>query len=301
MKEFLKKVIQRGMNENVALAEKLAGGLPGLLLEAESVAHTFMKGVHGRRRVGQGESFWQFRPFQPGDMRRDIDWRQSAKRGEAYIRQMEWEASQTVWLYRDASPSMDYRAYKNILRKKDYAEVLLLALVIVILNGGEQVSLLGTDLAPQTHYNAINRIADYLPTQKHLAETGRAVAARSNVVIISDFFFPIENLHAFCEKLALRGCVGHLVQIYDPSEKTLPFKGRMKFYDPEKSGAAPIDVQQVEAIAEEYQQRFLAHQEKLATTARMLGWKFTPVMTGQKIEMVLSGLYDDLSAKKGGG
>lgn len=295
----MKKTQQRDMNENIALAEKLAGGLPGLLLEAEKVAHTFMKGVHGRRRVGQGESFWQFRPFQPGDQRRDIDWRQTAKRGEAFVRQMEWEASQTVWLYRDATESMNYRAYRNLLRKKDYAEVLLLALAIVILNGGEQVSLLGTDLAPQTHYNAIQRIADYLPVQKHLVEAGRAVAARSGAVLISDFYYPVETLVAFCEKLALRGVAGHLVQVYDPSEKDLPFKGRMKFYDIEGAGAEPVDIPQVEAVAEEYRRRFVAHQEKLANAAQTIGWKFTSVPTSERLEVVLSRLYDDLAVKKG--
>src|ERR1035437_10591865 len=99
---------------NLSRAGQMAGSL-GLLLEAEKVAHSFMKGVHGRRRVGTGEAVWQFRPWQPGDARRDIDWRQTAKRDEAFVRQTEWEAAQTVWLYRDASASMDFGI------KKDYA------------------------------------------------------------------------------------------------------------------------------------------------------------------------------------
>jgi uncharacterized protein (DUF58 family) len=284
---------------NIAEAERLAGKLPGLLLEAEKVAHTFMKGVHGRRRVGQGESFWQFRPFQQGDQRRDIDWRQTAKRGEAFVRQMEWEASQTLWLYRDATESMNYRGYKNLPSKKDYAEILLLALALVTLNGGEQVSLLGTDLAPQTNYNAIQRIFEYLPVQKHLVEEGRPVNARSEIVLISDFYTPVPQLAVFCEKLAHRGVHGALVQVYDPSEKTLPFKGRMKFYDIEGPNTPPVDIPQVEAVAEEYARRFLEHQEKLSDLARSLGWKFFHVMTSERHETVLSRLYDLLAVKKG--
>src|SRR4051812_10756069 len=122
--------------DNLLHAGLLAGHLPGLLLEAEKVAHSFMRGTHGRRRVGGGESFWQFRPWQAGDSSRDIDWRQTAKRGDAFVRQTEWEAAQTVWLYRDASASMEYHG------KKDYAEILLLALAMVLLNGGEQAGLL---------------------------------------------------------------------------------------------------------------------------------------------------------------
>ena len=290
---------QDDSHKNLAGAERLAGTLPGLLLEAEKVAHTFMKGVHGRRRVGQGESFWQFRPYQPGDQRRDIDWRQTAKRGEAYIRQMEWEASQTAWLYRDATESMNYRGYKNLPTKKDYAETLLLALAIVILNGGEQVSLLGTDLAPQTSYNSIQRIFEYMPVQKHLAETGRAVAARSEVVLFSDFYYPVAQLSAFCEKLALRGVSGSLLQVFDPSEKALPFKGRIKFYDIEAPGAQPMDIPQVEAVAEEYARKFAEHQEKLAAMAKSIGWKFSAAMTSEPQQTVLARLYDDLSVKKG--
>lgn len=284
--------------DNLGAAEHIAGKLPGLLLEAERVAHTFMKGLHGRRRVGQGESFWQFRQYQPGDQRRDIDWRQSAKRDDAFIRQMEWEASQTAWLWRDASESMNYRGYKNLPLKKDYAEVLLMALCIMILNGGEQVSLLGTDLAPQTNYNSIQRIYEYLKVQKTLHQQGRPVGARSEVVLISDFFWPMEELHSFCGGLARRGIQGSLVQVNCPSEKTLPFKGRMKFYDIENGKAPPLDIQQVEAVREEYERKFIEHQNKLAAAAKSWGWHFNSVYTNEKPEDALFKLYENLAVKK---
>lgn len=285
-------------HDNLAKAERLAGNLPGLLLEADRVAHTFMKGLHGRRRVGQGEAFWQFRQYQPGDQPRDVDWRQSAKRDEVFIRQREWEASQTVWLYRDATESMDYRGYKNLPTKKEYAEVLLLALAIVALNGGEQVSLLGTNLAPQTAYNSIQRIFEVLPQQRSLSRQGRPVTARSQTVLISDFYFPPEELLAFAEPLAARNVKGALVQVYCPSEKTLPFKGRMKFYDIEAAGGEPVIIPQVEAVREEYERRFAAHQEKLRQIAASIGWHFAAVDTSERPETVLHSLYDALAVKK---
>ncbi len=290
---------------NLSKAGQLAGDL-GLLLEAEKVAHSFMKGVHGRRRVGTGEAFWQFRPWQPGDARRDIDWRQSAKRdgarapgsnlavehGGAFVRQTEWEATQTVWLYRDASTSMAFGV------KKDYAETLLLALGIVLLNGGEQVGLLGTDLAPQTGYPSIQRLHEMLPAQIHLAERGRPVAGRSHVVLISDFYFPVEGLAEFCEKLAVRHVSGTLVQVFDPAEQSLPYEGRIKFEDIEGQDTDPLDVPQVEAIREEYTQRFIAHQKALEDMARGFGWAFEKFSTDVKPEAALSQLYDVLSVKK---
>ncbi len=74
-------------------AEALAANLPPLLVEAERVAATVAQGVHGRRRVGQGETFWQFRHYEPGDQPQLIDWRQSAKSDQVFVRELEWEAA----------------------------------------------------------------------------------------------------------------------------------------------------------------------------------------------------------------
>jgi len=297
---------------NLSKAGNVAGGL-NLLLEAEKVAHSFMKGVHGRRRVGTGEAFWQFRPWQPGDARRNIDWRQTAKREDAFVRQTEWEAAQTVWLYRDASASMDFTSTSQRhpalvagsmdagtspawrVSKKDYAEILLLALGIALLNGGEQVGLLGTDLAPQTGYPSIQRLFEMLPAQKQLAETGRPIAARSHVLLISDFYFPVETLEEFCERLAARHVTGTLVQIFDPAETTLPYAGRVKFEDME--GPENLDIDQVNAIREEYTQKFIAHQKSLNDMAHGLGWGFEKFSTDVSPEKALLQLYEGLVRK----
>src|SRR5487761_2238504 len=103
------------MRATTRRAEALGATLPPLLVAAERVATTVAQGVHGRRRVGQGESFWQFRRFVAGDPVNRIDWRQSAKSGRPapdgwFIRETEWEAAQTVCLWRDASSSMRWRS-----------------------------------------------------------------------------------------------------------------------------------------------------------------------------------------------
>jgi uncharacterized protein (DUF58 family) len=71
-------------------AEVLADRLPPLLVAAERVAATVAQGVHGRRRVGVGDTFWQFRPYQPGDSTNRIDWRQSARSTQLFMRDQEW-------------------------------------------------------------------------------------------------------------------------------------------------------------------------------------------------------------------
>ncbi len=78
-------------------AQSLAARLPELMLEALRVANTVAHGIHGRRRPGTGETFWQFRQFQGGDAATVIDWRRSASSDTLYVREREWEASHTFW------------------------------------------------------------------------------------------------------------------------------------------------------------------------------------------------------------
>lgn len=284
-------------DNNLQAATRISSHLPGLLLDAERVAHTFMRGVHGRRKVGQGETFWQFRPYQPGDASRDIDWRQTAKRDETFTRQLEWEASQTVWLYRDASASMDYTSSPKWRSKKDYAEILLLALSIIALAGGEQVALLGTDLKPQAHDRAIERVYEYLPRQSALSEGVRPVAAGGQVILLGDFYMPPEQLAQFCSGLAQRRVSGLLVQICDPAEETLPFHGRVRFHDAENPDAGET-IPDVDAVRAAYIERFLAHRAAIAEMTQQLGWHFAALRTDEAPEAALTRLHDILLAKR---
>ena len=61
-------------------AERISGTLPPLLVEADRLATGLVTGVHGRRRAGMGETFWQYRAAHPGDPFSLIDWRRSSVR-----------------------------------------------------------------------------------------------------------------------------------------------------------------------------------------------------------------------------
>ncbi|HLJ01279.1 MAG TPA: DUF58 domain-containing protein, partial [Bradyrhizobium sp.] len=84
----------------------LAASLPRLVLEARRIAANVIHGLHGRRRAGAGESFWQYRRFVSGEPAQRVDWRRSARDDHLYVREQEWEAAHTVWLWPDRSPSM---------------------------------------------------------------------------------------------------------------------------------------------------------------------------------------------------
>ena len=53
--------------------------MPRLILEARRIAATVIHGLHGRKRAGPGENFWQYRRFLSGEPARRVDWRRSAR------------------------------------------------------------------------------------------------------------------------------------------------------------------------------------------------------------------------------
>src|SRR6201992_4454370 len=105
------------------------------MVQAAPLGASGTLGVHGRRRAVMGESFWQFRRYASHDSSAAIDWRQSAKSQHIFVREREWEAAQTVWFWRDASPGMQFKSGK--ISKRARADLLLLALASLLVRGGE--------------------------------------------------------------------------------------------------------------------------------------------------------------------
>jgi uncharacterized protein (DUF58 family) len=282
-------------------AEGLAAVLPPLLVAAERIAATVAPGVHGRRRVGPGETFWQFRRYQPGDSRTRIDWRQSAKADPLFVREMEWSAAQSVWLWRDGSPSMRYRSGKELPLKLERAELLALAVVALLIRGGERVALLGDPATPASGRAALNRLAltlargdaaggipaDSLPPAQPLPR-------HAHLVLIGDFLSPLPALAARLRSFAERGVHGHLLQVLDPAERALPFLGRIRFEGMESEGETLLS--RVETVRQDYQDRLARHCDGLAAIARSLGWTFAATTTDRSPQSALLALYLRLSA-----
>jgi uncharacterized protein (DUF58 family) len=154
-------------------AEALGARLPPLMVAAQRVAETVAAGAHGRRRVGLGESFWQFRPYQTGDTIERIDWRQSAKGDRLYIRETEWAAAQTVWLWRDAAPGMSYSSARGLPTKRERAELLLMALASLLVRGGERIALLGGGRLPASGKAALGAVLAGLARETPLTAANR--------------------------------------------------------------------------------------------------------------------------------
>ncbi|MEE9544904.1 MAG: DUF58 domain-containing protein [Rhodospirillales bacterium] len=282
-------------------AEELAAGLPPLLVAAERVAATVSQGVHGRRRVGQGETFWQFRRYQPGDSTQSIDWRQSAKSQPLYVRETEWEAAQSVWLWRDASPSMRYRSAGGHPAKIHRADLLLLALASLLARGGEHVALLGSRHPPAAGRAALTRLAALIgETVKDDPDEAPAslpdyqfLPCHARLVLIGDFLSPLPEIGSTIGAFTDIGVGGHLVQVLDPAEEILPFSGRVRFVGPEKEGE--VLVGRVETTRQDYRAEMAAHQRGLHALARQARWTLTVHRTDRSAETALLPLFLTLS------
>ena len=162
-------------------ADGLSAGLPPLMVEADHLAASVSLGVHGRRRAGMGESFWQFRRYASPDSSSAIDWRQSAKSQHIFVREREWEAAQTVWFWRDASANMDFKS--GAVSKRARADLLLLALASLLVRGGERVGFMGMDGMPAASRLALTRIGRALFGPGDAALPPKAPLVRGNQLV----------------------------------------------------------------------------------------------------------------------
>lgn len=277
---FLQRRSGQPQGQVMALEQEATGlvdRMPELLMEADHIASTVAHGIHGRRRAGTGETFWQFRQFEQSDSAQLIDWRRSASSDALYIREREWEAAHTIHLWPDISPSMNFRSHLAPVSKRDRALVLMLASAELLVRGGERVALLAMT-RPSASRKAATHIAETIAThaQAPVIKKSRPpktqLSRYSGLILFSDFLAPIEATRERMEHLAASGTVGHMVQVLDPAEETLPYSGRTEFFGP--SGRERWVADRVEALRPRYQARFAAHREAVSELARRFGWSF---------------------------
>ncbi|MBI2718844.1 MAG: DUF58 domain-containing protein [Rhizobiales bacterium] len=255
-------------------AARASGALPPLLVEAERVAATVILGIHGRKRAGPGENFWQYRPYSFGDSVTRVDWHKSARSDRVFIRENEWEAANTLWLWASPAPSMNYSSHLSQVSKRDRANLLALALASLALRAHERVGLIGAPEAPGYSRAILLKLAERL-----IGAAGPPLPAPSRpprlagAVLIGDFFETPEALAAAFAPLAEARVAGHLVQVTDPAEETLPWSGRVEFR--EIGGPRQFLAGKAEALREAYGERLAAHRDALRQLAARLGWTFT--------------------------
>ncbi len=241
----------------------LAATMPRLILEARRIAATVIHGLHGRRRAGPGENFWQYRRFVSGEPASRVDWRRSARDDHLYVREQEWEAAHTVWLWPDRSPSMMFKSSLAQDTKLERVLVIAFALSEVLIEGGERIGIPGL-MRPTASRNVVEKMAQAMVHDSAVRASlppSFSPSPLAEIVVLSDLWSPIEDVHRTIAQLSASGAHGHVVQIIDPAEETFPYAGRIEFIEPEGAGA--VTAGRAETWRADYEARIARHRDEI--------------------------------------
>ncbi len=274
--------------------EVLSQALPPLLVRAEKVAASIILGVHGRKTAGTGESFWQYRAYSFGDSTQRVDWHRSARSDQVYIRENEWESANTLWVWANTGPRMDYTSHLSKTSKLDRAQLIAVAMASLAMRGHERVGAIGSPRAAAHGRAALLRVAEYVAEKRNTPlPTSAARQRRAAALLVSDFLDPIVDVRRSWTVLAEAGLKGHVVQIADPAEETLPFDGRNEFLGLDTSSS--YLARKTENLRSAYEKAYAEHRQTLRELARSLGWTFTVHRTDEAATRCLLPLYTHIS------
>ncbi len=283
-------------NQSELRARKLGDALPPLVVRAERIAASVLQGSHGLRRAGVGETFWAYRPYGFGDSTQRIDWRKSAKTEEPFIKENEWQTANTLWLWVDLGKRMNFMSHLATEPKRLQAEVIGLALAGLSLRAHERVGLLGTSARAAIGRDVLAKLALAMASGNDGAiPQPNNLQRRSTALIISDFLDEPEKITKALGQIAETGMRGHLVQVTDPAEESLPYSGRMDFLG--------LDVQQrfkagkAQNLREDYIKAFTDQRAAVQFAAKKLGFSFHVHHTNNSLSATILRLYQRMSVK----
>ncbi|MEX1083089.1 MAG: DUF58 domain-containing protein [Xanthobacteraceae bacterium] len=284
------------VNRASGQGRSLAAAMPRLMLEARRIAATLIHGLHGRRRAGSGETFWQYRRFVSGEPAQRVDWRRSARDEHLYVREQEWEAAHTVWIWPDRSPSMQFLSHLADDSKLERTLVVAFALAEILVEGGERVGIPGL-MRPSASRNVIDKMAEAIfhdPAERASLPPSFAPSPLAEVVMLSDLWTPIAEVRKTIAQLSASGARGHVVQIVDPAEEAFPYSGRVEFVEPEGAGA--ITAGRAETWRADYGKRIERHRAEIRAETDRLGWSFSIHRTDRPASELLLALHARMGA-----
>lgn len=253
------------MQQNLRDAESLTARMPHLILEARKLATHIQMGLHGRKKAGIGEEFWQYRPLNIGEDMKRIDWRRSARDNHLSVRERELEVAQRLALTPDLSLSMTY----GTPQKRDCAVILTLALAHILVEGGEKVQL-ANFTKPLSSRHIMNEFAQRLLTHETDLTKPQDANPKAEAIVLGDSFSPLESFEKLFSSSPQKG---HLLIINAAEEETYPFFGRVLFEEFEDN--LKFEVGKAETLKQGYLAKLKAHRDALRALCRKYGWSLT--------------------------
>jgi uncharacterized protein (DUF58 family) len=279
------------------LTPELLYALRNLPLAARQAAEGFLAGAHASRRQGAGMEFSQYRPYQPGDDLRRLDWRLAARSDKYFLRESEVDTSLVVNLVLDASASMNHRD-DNGLSKLDYARLVLAALAYLAQKQGDAVGL--TILSPGglQHFPA-RADTRQLPRLYHALETAEATGTfpdtatlapltarrqRALTVCVSDLYEDNGEINHLLARLRATSGDVLLLHLVAGNELNFSYKGPVTFRDLETGQTIQLNADEQRAA---YQQQLRQWLRDIAHAARRQGLDYHLLSTADPLDGAL--------------
>lgn len=202
-------------------------------------------GAHLSKGLGQSMDFSEYRPYQPGDDLRALDWKVYGRTDRLYTKLYVPEQEETVCFLLDTSLSMT--------EKWEAMTTVVLGLANVVLGQGDRVAVLpleNTELADSRGVaasrgrSALSQISRFLdatqpsgltPLTEAFEVAARKLKRRCHVVILSDFLRPDAGLPGLSQ-LRYRRHRLSLIQLLAPQERDPRHSmspGEWELFDPE--------------------------------------------------------------------
>ncbi len=262
---------------------------------ARWVVDGFLSGLHRSPRKGFSVEFADFRPYQPGDDLRYVDWRIAARSDRWVVKQYEEETNLRATLILDVSRSMDWRGAPAAARltKRAYAEQLAAALTLLLLRQRDAVGLVRfddavrTSVPPRARTTQWRRILGALAERSGgrasdvaaaLAQAARLVTRRGMVILISDLLVDIAAALPALRGLRAAGHDVTVLHVMDPAERTFTLTGEAQFLDPETALAVPASGADVRAA---YDRTVATVIDEWRTALGAMGARYELVLTSE--------------------
>ena len=271
---------------------------------ARWIVDGFLSGLHRSPRKGFSVEFADYRPYQPGDDLRYVDWKIAARADRWVVKQYEEETNLRATLVLDVSRSMEWKGDARGLTKRLYAEQLAAAMGLLLLRQRDAVGLIRFDDAVRTSVPPSARTTQWRRLVAALAEpaggrasdlaaalaqAARLVTRRGMVLLVSDLLVDPEPTIT-----ALRGlrAAGHDVMVFhvmDPAERDFGMSGEAQYTDPESALAVAVAAEDVRAAYRDTVTEVVA--EWSAALAAM-GASYELVLTNQPYTVPLRRAFD---------
>ncbi len=288
--------------DKVLFSEEFLRQIEHLTMLTRGPVAGHLRGHHRSRRTGSGMIFTDYRPYSPGDDTRNLDWGTYLRLDRLILRLFEEEADLPVYIFVDASHSMDFGAPS----KFDFARRFAAAIAYIGLINHDRVSLVAfsdgvVDEMParrgksqvwrSLHFLERLRAAGGTSLQKAFRGFFGARRTRGLVVVMSDFLDQEGYERSFQVIREYRHDV-FAVHVTSPEEVEPALADEVLLVDSELGHAARTRV--TPDLVKAYRETFLNYCAEIEGFCRSHGWGYLRASTQSPLEeLVLKALRDE--------